>query len=329
MKKEMGQRHMIKKISGKIVVALISIFVLSVLVFTISRLTPVDPLQAYYGDRVEKMSAEDKNAARDKLGLNDPIPTQYIRWMENAVHGDFGISYKYKRPVTEMIAGRIGNTLLLGGTGFVLTFAGALFLGLLCAGKENSRFDRWVCKVGTLSSCIPEFWLALIAILIFCVLLKVLPSSGAYTIGQEHDLLDRIRHLILPMAVIILEHLWYYTYLIRNRLLEETRKDYVLLCRAKGLNDRQILCRHCLKNILPTYLNLMAVSVSHILGGTYIVEMVFSYPGLGSLCYESVRLGDYNMLMVLCLLTGAVVICCNLIAQVLSEKVDPGTAISK
>ncbi len=307
----------------KILTAVVSIIVLSFLVFTVSRLTPVDPLQAYYGERVEKMSAEDKDAAREKLGLNDPIPTQYVRWVQNALHGDFGISYKYRRPVTQMVKERIGNTLLLGGIGFVLTFAGALALGLLCARKENSRFDRFMCKAGTFSSCIPEFWMALIFILVFCVIWKLLPSSGAYTIGKEGNILDRIQHLILPMLVIVLQHLWYYAYLIRNRLLEETREDYVMLCKAKGLSDRQILRRHCLKNVLPTYLNLMAVSVPHILGGTYIVEMVFSYPGLGSLSYESARLGDYNLLMVLCLLTGAVVILCNMITQIINERIDP------
>ena len=165
--------------------------------------------------------------------------------------------------------------------------------------------------------------MALIFILVFCVIWKLLPSSGAYTIGKEGNILDRIQHLILPMLVIVLQHLWYYAYLIRNRLLEETREDYVMLCKAKGLSDRQILRRHCLKNVLPTYLNLMAVSVPHILGGTYIVEMVFSYPGLGSLSYESARLGDYNLLMVLCLLTGVVVILCNIIAQIINERIDP------
>lgn len=99
---------------------------LSVLVFTISRLTPTDPLQSYYGERVEKMSVEEKEATREKLGLNDPVPTQYFRWVQNALQGDFGVSYKYRQPVTQVIRGRIGNTVILGGIGFVITFAGAL-----------------------------------------------------------------------------------------------------------------------------------------------------------------------------------------------------------
>ena len=304
----------------KIVVFLCSLLVLSVLVFTISRLTPTDPLQSYYGERVEKMSVEEKEAARDRLGLNDSVPVQYMRWIQNAFRGDFGISYKYRQPVTQVVQGRIGNTIILGGIGFVLTFAGALLLGLFCAAKE---FDRIMCKIGTLSSCIPEFWLALVFILIFCVIWKVLPSSGAYTIGQETNLTDRIRHLILPMTVVVLEHLWYYAYMIRNRLLDETRREYVLLCKAEGMSRRQIMSRHCLRNIMPTYISLMAISVPHILGGTYIVETVFSYPGIGTLSYESARYGDYNMLMILCLLTGAVVIFCNMIGQIINEQIDP------
>ena len=176
----MKYREQFFYIGKKIVVFLCSLLVLSVLVFTISHLTPTDPLQSYYGERVEKMSVEEKEATREKLGLNDPVPTQYFRWVQNALQGDFGVSYKYRQPVTQVIRGRIGNTVILGGIGFVFTFAGALLLGLLCAAKENSVFDRVMCKVGTLSSCIPEFWLSLVFILLFSVIWRILPSSGAY-----------------------------------------------------------------------------------------------------------------------------------------------------
>lgn len=132
--------------------------------------------------------------------------------MGRAVRGDFGISYKYKMDVLEVIEGRVGNTLLLGGVGFVLIFVLALLLGIWCAWNEERLIDRAICKIGTVTSCIPEFWLSLVLILIFAVELKVLPSSGAYTIGKENDLGDRILHLILPMTVVVLGHLWYYAY---------------------------------------------------------------------------------------------------------------------
>ncbi|MDE6212857.1 MAG: ABC transporter permease [Lachnospiraceae bacterium] len=310
--------------AGELIIKCIgSIFLLSILVFSISRLAPGDPLRSYYGDRVEKMSLEERELAEEKLGLRESIPIQYVRWLAGAIHGDFGISYKYKMDVKEVIAMRFGNTLLLGGLGFVLIFVLALLLGLLCAWKEEKAIDRMICTIGTVTSCIPEFWLSLLLILLFAVCLGWLPSAGAYTIGRENDPGDRVRHLILPLTVVVLGHLWYYAYLLRNRLLEEVRQDYVLLARMKGLSGMQVLCRHCLRNALPSYLSMMAIALPHILGGTYVVETVFSYPGIGTLVYESARFKDYNLLMLLSLLTGALVIFCNMLAQVLNERLDP------
>ena len=307
----------------KIGLILISVFVLSLLVFVMSRLAPGDPLVSYYGERAERMSVEEHEHAMERLGLNDPIPVQYVKWLGNAFQGDFGISYKYKQDVLTVIEGRLVNTLLLGGVGFMLIFVLALLLGIWCAWNEERLIDRAICKIGTVTSCIPEFWLSLVLILIFAVELKVLPSSGAYTIGNENDLGDRILHLILPMTVVVLGHLWYYAYLIRNRLLEEVRADYVLLAKSKGVTGKSVMFRHCVRNIIPTYLSIMAISVPHILGGTYIIEMVFSYPGIGTLSYESARYQDYNLLMVICLLSGALVILCNMIAQTINERIDP------
>lgn len=307
----------------KLLIFVVSIFLLSVIVFYIARLAPGDPLVSYYGDRAEKMTAGERAWAEEKLGLHESITVQYGKWLGRAVRGDFGISYKYKMDVLEVIEGRIGNTLLLGGVGFALIFVLALLLGIWCAWNEERLIDRAICKVGTVTSCIPEFWLSLVLILIFAVKLKALPSSGAYTIGKENDLGDRILHLILPMTVVVLGHLWYYAYLIRNKLSEEVRTDYVLLAKSKGVTGKSVMFRHCVRNIIPTYLSIMAISVPHILGGTYIIETVFSYPGIGTLSYESARYQDYNLLMVICLLSGTLVILCNMIAQTINERIDP------
>lgn len=266
---------------------LLSVLVLSLAVFYVSRLAPGDPLVSYYGDRAEKLTPQERAQAEEKLGLDEPIFPQYVRWAQNALRGDFGISYKYKMPAGEVIA------------------------------------SRAVCKLGTITSCIPEFWLSLLLILIFAIELRVLPSSGAYSIGQQNNIADRAAHLILPLAVVVLGHLWYYAYMIRNGLLDEMRADYVLLAKAKGLTRRAVMLRHCLRNTMPTYLSIMAISVPHVLGGTYIVETVFSYPGLGTLAYESARYKDYNLLMLLSLLSGALVILCSIIAQTINEQIDP------
>lgn len=307
----------------KLLAFALSVLALSVVAFYIARLAPGDPLVSYYGDRVEKMSPEEREWAEEKLGLNAPIHTQYARWLEGALRGDFGISYKYKTDVMEVIGGRVGNTLLLGGVGFVLIFALSLGLGLFCAWNEDKWADRLVCRVGTVTSCIPEFWLSLVLILIFAVYLRWLPSGGAYSVGNANDPGDRALHLVLPLAVTVTSHLWYYAYMIRNKLLEEMRAEYVLLAKSKGLRRRDVLLKHCLRNVMPAYLSIMAISVPHILGGTYIVETVFSYPGIGTLSYESARYQDYNLLMVLCILTGVTVILFNMIAQILNERIDP------
>lgn len=319
----MVKRNRVIYYGKKLVVFLLSVFVLSLVVFYVARLAPGDPLISYYGDRTEKMSPEEREWAMDKLGLNEPIHVQYIKWAENALHGEFGISFKYKRDVTEVIGGRIVNTLLLGGIGFLCIFIGSLLLGVFCAWHEDRWIDRILCKLGTITSCIPEFWLSLVLILIFAVNLRILPSSGAYSTGKANDIADRAVHLIMPLIIVTIEHLWYYAYMIRNKILEEVRADYVLLAKSKGLNKKKILFRHCLRNVLPAYLSIMAIAVPHVLGGTYVVESVFSYPGIGALSYESARYHDYNLLMILCMMSGILVIFCNMLSQIINEHVDP------
>ena len=319
----MKKRNWMIYCGKKIMAFLLSVFVLSVAVFYVARLAPGDPLVSYYGERAEKMSPQERQWAMEKLGLDQPVYIQYEKWVKNAFHGDFGISFKYKQDVVEVISGRIVNTLLLGGIGFLLIFAGSLLLSVLCAWHEDKWADRILCKLGTISSCIPEFWLSLVLILIFSVTLKILPSSGAYTIGKADDIADRAIHLIMPLTIVTLEHLWYYAYMIRNKILEEVRADYVLLAKSKGLNRRKILFRHCLRNVMPAYLSIMAIAVPHVLGGTFVVESVFSYPGIGALSYESARYHDYNLLMLLCMMSGILVIFCNILAQTINEHIDP------
>ena len=237
----MKVRRFFLRLLPRLGIFVLSVLLLSVLTFYISRLAPGDPLVSYYGDRVEKMSPAEREWAEDKLGLNDPLPTQYARWFSRALHGDFGISYKYKMDVLELIGSRIGNTLLLGGLGFVLLFVLALLLGALCAWKEDRPLDRILCKLGTVTSCIPEFWLSLMLILLFSVTLRWLPSSGAYSVGHADDIGDRIVHLILPMSVVVLSHLWYYAYLVRNRLVEELRADYEPIIKIEDETTKKLV----------------------------------------------------------------------------------------
>lgn len=308
---------------NKAIQFVLTMIILSIVVFYMARLAPGDALKSYYGESVERMSEENKEAARERLGLNKPIYIQYGKWVQNALEGDFGISFKYKKEVKSVIGSVYQNTLILGIVSYSLTFLFAILLGIFCAIREDTWIDKIICKIGIITNCIPSFFVALVLILIFCINMKVLPTSGAYSIGKPNDIMDRIRHMILPVTVMVLSHLWYYTYMIRNKLLEETREDYVLLCKVKGVSKKKIMTKHCFRNILPSLVSIMAISVPHIIGGTYIAETVFSYPGLGTLSMESAQYHDYNMLLVLCLLTGAAIIFANIIAQIINEFIDP------
>lgn len=302
---------------------LLAMFLLSIAVFYLARLAPGDPLQSFYGDAVESMSTQEQNAARVRLGLNGPIYLQYIKWFGNAMHGDFGLSLQYKMPAMEVISSLIGNTLILGGTAYVLVFILAVLLALFCAVHEDTPVDRVICKVGTAAYYIPPFWLGVVLVLIFSINLHWLPSSGAYDIGMVHNAANRIRHMILPLIVMIASHLWYYAYMIRNKLLDEVRKDYVLLAKSKGCKKAEIVFRHCFRNVAPTIINIMAISIPHILSGTYIAEAVFSYPGIGALAVSSAKYHDYNLLMLIVLVTGILVLVSSMIAQSVNEVIDP------
>nr|WP_302673966.1 ABC transporter permease [uncultured Clostridium sp.] len=314
---------MFKVLLKKFFQCIIAIFVLSIVVFYMSRLSPGDPLESYYGNAIERMSIEQKEKAMSKLGLNEPIYIQYGKWLKNSISGDFGISYKYKRDVKDVILDVYKNTVILGGLAYILTFILSLFLGIYCSLHEDEIIDRIITLIGNVTSCIPSFWISLMLILIFGVNLAILPTSGAYSIGMKDNFFDRVVHLILPLVVLILGHLWYYAYMVRNKMLEEMREDYVLLAKVKGLKKIEIIYKHCLRNIAPSFITIMAISVPHILAGTYIVEKVFSYPGIGTLIFESAKYHDYNMLMILTIITGILVLISNMIAQVINIKLDP------
>lgn len=307
----------------RVLKSVVFIFVLSIVVFYISRLAPGDPLVSYYGDSANRMTTQAKMKAVSRLGLDKPIYIQYKEWFINAAKGDFGISLKYKRNTVDVIKEVYKNTLVLGGISYILTFIISLLVGIFCALRENSFADKLIIRVGTVLNSIPSFWMSLILILVFSINLNLLPTSGAYSIGGDKNLFDRITHLVLPISVLVLSHLWYYAYMVRNKLVEEIRKDYVLLYRTKGLSNRDIVYKHCLRNILPSYISMIALSAPHIIAGTYVVEKVFSYPGLGTLCFESAKYHDYNMLLVLCLITGIVVVVLNDIAEFVNGKIDP------
>ncbi|MBO1265464.1 ABC transporter permease [Proteiniclasticum sp. SCR006] len=301
----------------------VTLLLLSIMVFFMARIAPGDPLLSYHGSAVERMSTSEKEESMERLGLNAPMTVQYQKWVKKAMQGDFGISYKYKLPVTEVIGKVALNSILLGGTGYVLVFFLALPLGAFCALREGKFADRVITRAGVVAGSIPVFLISLLMILLFSVMLGLFPASGSGPLG-EASLGSRIPYLVLPVSTLLLSHIWYFGYVARNLYLEEAEKDYMLLHRIKGLSRRRILLRHGTRNIFPAYLTLMINSAPHLLGGSYIIEAVFGFKGLGSLAFESAKYHDYNLLMLIALLTGTAVIALNMAGEELCGLIHPG-----
>ncbi|MCT4507646.1 MAG: ABC transporter permease [Tepidibacter sp.] len=314
---------MMKFIFKKIREAILTIVILSFGVFIISHLAPGDSLVSVYGSGVERISNELREKAIDDLGLNKPLIYQYGVWIKNSIKGDLGYSFKYKMPVKDVIKTRLPNTILLIGLCLSLTFILSIALGLITALNEGKLVDRIIIRCTTFLYCVPGFWISLILILVFSVNLRILPSSGVYDIGKESDILNRITHLILPITVIVIGHLGYYSNFVRNKVLEELKEDYILLARAKGLSKFQIIVRHPLKKIMPSIIILMSLSFSHLIASGFVVEYIFSYPGLGQLIFESAKYHDYPLLMGGVMLTGIIVVLSSLVSDALSSSIDP------
>lgn len=303
-----------------------TLFVLSVMVFGMSRLAKGDPLVAYYGMGTERMSTMEKEKARERLGLDEPVYVQYGLWAGNALRGDLGISYKYKIPVTEVISFALPGSLYLGGLGFLLIFFTALPLGAACAMKEGSLLDRIILRSGVIAGSIPVFWSSLVLILVFSVFLGVLPAGGDAPHGANPSFMARIPYLVLPIFALLISHLWYFGYLARNLYLGEMEKEYMLMHRIRGMKRGKILLKHGTRNIFPAYLTLMTNSLPHLIGATYVIEEVFAFPGIGRLAFESAKYHDYNLLLVIAMITGTFVIVMNMLLETLCVLISPAMA---
>jgi len=299
------------------------LFILSILAFGLMHMAHGDPAVAMYGGATEKMRESDRERIRENLGLNQPLPVQYCKWLSQAVQGNLGVSYLDGRPVTKIIQERIPATLLLSFSGVLLMVILALFFGVISAVQQYSFFDHVITVISFLLFSIPSFWLALILILVFSVYLGWLPSAGINSLGQEGNLLDLLQHLILPALVLAVSHLGGYIRFLRSSMLEVLNQDYIRVARARGISQKAILYIHALKNAILPFITYLGLSLPSFLAGTFVVEVVFAWPGMGQLAMEAARDRNYLVLMGTILFSGLLVVFCNLLADLLCFLMDP------
>ncbi|OIJ16250.1 diguanylate cyclase [Anaerobacillus arseniciselenatis] len=296
------------------------LFGISVISFAIMYAAPGKPTVM---DLDPDISVEAREAQMERLGLNDPPHIQYINWMSNVVKGDFGTSFTKKQPVRDMIADRLPNTLILMIFSTILAVIIAIPFGVLSATKQYSKLDYGVTITSFLGLATPNFWLGLMLIMLFSVQLGWTPVGGVSTLGGEFNLLDRLHHLILPAIVLATADMAGLTRYTRSSMLEVINQDYIRTARAKGFREKTVIYKHGLRNALIPIITIFGLMLPTFIGGSVIVEQLFSWPGIGHLFISATFERDYPVIMAITMFGAVLTVIGNLIADILYAVLDP------
>ncbi|MBB6098587.1 peptide/nickel transport system permease protein [Deinobacterium chartae] len=299
---------------GAVVLVLISL-----ITFSLINLAPGGPSSAVRLDT----TAEQREVLIKQLGLDRPLAVRYLEWGGGVLRGDFGTSMNGGEPVGPKLLERLGNTAQLALAALVLSVVVGIPLGILTALRKNSPLDHAVNGVTTLGMSIPDFWTGIMAILLFAVTLKVLPSAGMYDASGGFSLSGWLRHTILPASVLAFVMLPNLVRFTRSSLLEVLRADYLRSARAKGLSERIVILKHALRNALVPIVAMVGLILPALLSGSVIVESVFGWPGMGRMAVDAALGRDYTTVMAVTVVAGAVVIITNLVVDLAYTLIDP------
>jgi peptide/nickel transport system permease protein len=304
------------------------LLVTTILIFFLVRLAPGGPLAA--AERNPNVTPEQLAVLRHKYGLDQPLVVQYLKWMRQLFRGDLGESIKMHRPVGTLIMERLPNTLLLVGISFLVTILIAIPVGVYSAIKPYSLSDYVITTFTFIGQSIPIYWFGLVLILVFYVWLKnplsggpVFPGGGMYSIDQQNNILDRVWHLVLPVTMLSLTWVAWYSRFLRASMLEVIYSDYVRTARAKGLSETVVRYKHALKNAAIPLVTLIALDLPALFGGALFTEMVFSWPGMGRLFWDAARGRDYPILLAIVLVNSVLIVFSNLVADIVYAFLDP------
>jgi len=298
---------------------------LSVMMFTLLVYTPGDPVDLLVTSNPD-VRPEDVKHLRQYYGLDDPTYLRYFKWLRSVVKGDLGYSRTYGTPVTKIIVERLRNTMALLASALLVAFVVGIGAGIYSALHQYSAADYAVTIFAFAGHSLPVFWLGIVLILIFAVWVPWFPAGGMMTPGVEPGwpaVFDRLRHLILPVAVLATSGIAAWARYMRSSMLEVIRQDYVRTARAKGNPERVVMNRHALRNALLPIITLIALSIPGVLNGAVLTETVFSWPGMGLLLFQAVLGHDYNVAMAVLLFLALMTVTFNIVADVAYAIVDP------
>lgn len=312
---------MLRHTARRIVQAIPLLLLVSVISFAVMQLAPGGPLAAYQRNP-HIPPAQLVQVVRD-FGLDRPAYVQYLYWLAGLLHGDWGYSLGTGEPVLGMIGERLGNTLVLVGTAFLLALTLAIPLAIISAVRRYSALDYLFTFCSFAAWSAPVFWVGFMAQLVFAVNLGWLPTAGLYTEGVPWSLGDFLKHLALPALVLGLGNVASWSRYLRGSLLDVMGQDYIRTARAKGVRARLVLYRHALRNALIPLVTIVALDLPTLFTGVVLVEIVFSWPGMGRLFASAIAGRDYILLQGLLLIAAALIVAGNLLADLVYGLLDP------
>lgn len=292
-------------------------------VFALGKASPFDPVASFFGVRILRASPEQIAQIRENWGIDDPLVTQWLRWLGNVVTGDLGDSRLFQQPVSSVIGGRIGWTALLVCVGLVLALLLAVAVGTAAAWRQGGWLDRMVTSVSYTLEAAPVFWVALGAISLFAVQLQWLPAGGltdptaALSAGQVAE------HLVLPGGVLAVSQAPWFALYIRQTVSQALTEDFVVGARARGLSEPAVVLRHALPTALLPFITLIGSRVPELITGALLVETVFSWPGIAAATVDAALSVDFSLLAAMTMLATAAVLLGNLLADALYALADP------
>lgn len=310
---------MAKYLLKRIVQTFVVIIMVSMLTFLLVSLLPGDPVYIYSGST--DISQEEYDNIYHKLNLDDPLPVRYVEWVSGVLHGDFGTSYRYHTPVWELIGSRIGITLYLSILAVAIGMPIGVLFGLLTAINRGKKTDTIITLIANITSCLPQFWIAMCVMLVFSLKMGLLPATGF--VWPWEDFGEHIKHLIMPLFCLALGGIASTTRQTRSSMLEVMRQDYIRTARSKGVIERKVITKHMLKNGLLPIVTLVATRLAHIIGGSMFVETVFMIPGMGTLIVNCITSRDVPVLQALVMVTSGVTCIVYILTDLAYMVIDP------
>lgn len=298
---------------------------ITIVSYTMLNLAPGDPMTAMMNPEDMAMLSEAQiEAERERLGLNDPIVIRYFSWLREMVQGNLGYSYKTGRPVLEMVLERIPATVAVAASAEIIAATLGISIGIVSAIRQYGFVDNLFTIFSFFAVSVPNFFFALMGIFIFAVQLNWLPVFGMRTPGSEGGITwDLIQHMILPVSALALPHIASYMRYARGAVLDAKSADHVRTARAKGLSDTKVFSGHVLRNAMIPMITIFSLSIPGLIGGSFVIESIFSWPGIGLMGYEALQNRDYPLQLGVTFMLAILVLLANLLSDILYGIVDP------